>query len=39
MLPLVGIELGPLINVSFQVQPYPFSANWEFACKIETLGS
>ena len=39
MLPLVGIELGPLINVWFQVQPYPFWANWAFACKTETLGS
>ena len=39
MLPLVGIEPGSLINLSFKVQHYPFSANWTFACKTETLGS
>ena len=30
MLPLLGIELW------FQVQHYPFWANWAFACKTET---
>ena len=33
MPPLEGIEPGPLINLWFQVQQYPFSA------KTETLGS
>ena len=36
MLPLLGIEPGPLITF---VQHSPFSATWEFACKTETLGS
>ena len=35
MLPPVGIEPGPLINPGF----YPFSANWAFAYKTESLGS
>ena len=39
MLPLVGIELGPLINLWIQVQHYPFWTNWVFAYKTETLGS
>ena len=39
MLLLVGIEPGPLINLWFQVQHYPFWANLAFACKTETLGS
>ena len=39
MLPLVGIEPGPLINLWFQVQHYPLCTNWAFAYKTETLGS
>ena len=39
MLPPVGIEPSPLINLWFQVQPYPLLTNWAFACKTETLGS
>ena len=39
MLPLEGIEPGPLINLWFQVKQYPLWANWVFACKSETLGS
>ena len=31
----VGIEPGPLINPRF----HPFSANWAFAYKTESLGS
>ena len=27
------------MNLWFQVQHYPFWANWTFACKTETLGS
>ena len=33
------IEPGPLINLLFQVQHYPFTANWAFTCKTTTLGS
>ena len=39
MLPAEGIEPGPLINLWFQVQHYPFWTNLAFACKTETLGS
>ena len=39
MLPKMGIEPRPLINVWFQVQHYPYSTNWTFACKIEILVS
>ena len=39
MLPLVGIDSWPLINLWFQVQHYPFWANWVFVCKTETLES
>ena len=39
MLPLVGIEPRPLMNLWFQVQHYPFWANWTFACKTETSSS
>ena len=39
MLPLVGIEPGPLINLWFQVQLSPFYTNLTFACKTDTLGS
>ena len=35
----VGIEARPLISLGFQVQDYPFSVNWAFACKTEALGS
>ena len=35
----MGIEPRALINLWFQVQHSPFWANWEFACKNETLGS
>ena len=38
MLPTVGIEPRPLMNLCFQFQHFPFLANWAFACKTETLG-
>ena len=38
MLPPVRIEPKPLINLWFQVQYYPFWANWSSACETETLG-
>ena len=34
----IHVEPGPLINLCFQVQHYPFWANWAFASKTETLG-
>ena len=36
MLPPVGIEPGPLMNLWFQVQHYP-NTNGAFACKTGTL--
>ena len=39
MLPPVSIEPGPLINLWFQVQQFPFWASWAFAFKTETLNS
>ena len=39
MLPLVGIEPRPLINLWFQVQHYPLWTNWAFTYKTETLWS
>ena len=39
MIPPVGIEPGPLMNLWFQAQHSPCSANWAFACKPETLDS
>ena len=39
MLPSLGIEPRPLVNLWFQVQHYPLRTNWELAYKTETLGS
>ena len=39
MLPLVGTEPGPLMNLWFQVQHSPSWTNWAFSCETETLGS
>ena len=39
MLPAVRIELRPLSNLWFQAQHVPFWANWESACKTETVFS
>ena len=39
MLPSLGIEPRPLINLWFQVQHYPLRTSWELAYKTETLGS
>ena len=39
MLPPVGIETRPLINLWFQVKHSPFWTNLSFVCKTETLGS
>ena len=39
MLPLVGIQPGPLIASDSKSNTYLFYTNLTFACKTETLGS